>query len=340
MNWMLAGIASVLCVPAIGMAQTNPAPTASLQMHSLDSAGHEDPFPKADPKYFTATSPTLETVNSFLKANWGYDTSRVWRVEAIQPTAAPGVSKVVVFISATTPNAKVQSATFFVTPDGKHALTGESVVPFGAQPFAEGRKMLETRADGAGRGAASKDLLIVEFADMQCPHCKEAQGTVDQLVKDFPNARVVYQSFPLTEIHPYAFKAAAYGYCVEKQKSDAFFAFSAAVFENQAALTPETGDQTLKDAATKAGVDPAVIAACSETQAIKDQVNASVKLATDIGVTETPMLAVNGRLLPMSQIPYEVLKNIVTYQAELDGVKTGAVAPVVPSLLGKVPSGK
>ncbi len=39
--------------------------------------------------------------------------------------------------------------------------------------------------------------MLVEFADLQCPHCKEAQGTMDQLVKDFPNARVVFQSFPL-----------------------------------------------------------------------------------------------------------------------------------------------
>ena len=42
--------------------------------------------------------------------------------------------------------------------------------------------------------------MLVEFADLQCPHCKEAQGTMDSMVKDFPNARVVFQSFPLVEI--------------------------------------------------------------------------------------------------------------------------------------------
>ncbi len=277
-------------------------------------------------------------VNTFLKANWGYDSTRIWRVEAIQPTSAPGLSKVVVFLSSTTPNAKVQSAAFFVTPDGKHAITGDQVVPFGPTPFAENREVLKARADGASRGAASKDLLLVEFADLQCPHCKEAQETMDKLMKDFPNARVVYQSFPLTEIHPYAFKAAAYGYCVQKQKNEAFFPYAAAVFENQAALTPEAGDQTLKDAVTKAGLDPAAIDACSQTQATKDSVNASVKLAEDIGITETPTLSVNGRLLPVTQLPYEVLKEVVTYQADLDGVKTGAVAPALPSLLGKPPA--
>ena len=338
-NWMLAGLASALCVPAIGMAQATPAQKApGLQMQSLDDQSHPDPFPKANPKYFTAATPTVDTVNAFLKANWGYDTTRIWRVEAIQTTAAPGMSKVVVFLSATTPNAKVQSAAFFVTPDGKHALTGDQVVPFGANPYAENREELKAKADGAARGAAGKDLQLVEFADLQCPHCKEAQETMDKLVKDFPNARVVYQSFPLVEIHPYAFKAAAYGYCVEKQKSDAFFPYATAVFDTQAALTPETGDQTLKDAVTKAGLDASAIDACSQTQATRDEVNASIKLAEDLGVTETPTLVVNGRLLPVMQIPYENLKDIINYQADLDGVKTGAVVKPLPSLLGKAPS--
>ena len=157
-----------------------------------------------------------------------------------------------------------------MTPDGKHAIAGDAVIPFGATPFADLRKMLQDRADGASRGATGKDFLLVEFADMQCPHCKEAQGTMDQLVKDFPNARVVFQSFPIVDLHPFAFKAAAYGYCVQKQKNDAFFAYSAAVFDTQDALTPETGDETLKNAVTKAGLDPAAIDACAATQATKD----------------------------------------------------------------------
>ena len=284
------------------------------------------------PQVFTASSPTVETVNAFLKALWGYDVNRIWRVEAIQKTAAPGVSKVVIFISDKSPNAKVQPTAFFVTPDGNHAIAGDGVVNFGAKPFAETRKMLEERASGATRGAAAKGLMLVEFADLQCPHCKEAQGTMDQLAKDFPNARIVYQSFPLTEIHPFAFKAAAYGICIAKQKNDAFFPYAAAVYDTQEALTPESGDQTLANAVTKAGMDPAAIAACAATAATKDAVNASIKLAEDAGVDQTPMLAVNGHLLPISQIPYETLKTIVAYQAQLDGVSGSGVSK--PPTLG------
>jgi protein-disulfide isomerase len=332
-NWMLAGLASVLSISAIAGAQTGTGGTTTqaspaqpqLQIHALDPSSHPDPFPPVNPKYFTAASPTVDTVNSFLKALWGFDSNRIWRVEAIQSTKAPGVSKVVVFVSEKSANAKVQTAAFFVTPDGHYAIADSAgVIPFGATPFADTRKLLQDHADGASRGAASKDLMLVEFADLQCPHCKEAQTAMDQLAKDFPNARIVFQSFPLTELHPYAFKAAAYGYCIQKQKNDAFFPYAAAVFDTQAALTPETGDATLKAAVTKAGLDPAAIDACATTQPIKDQVNASIKLATDAGIDQTPMLSVNGHILPLTQIPYETLKNIVSYQAVLDGVTTGA----------------
>jgi protein-disulfide isomerase len=306
-------------------------PGTSLQLNNLDPTTKADPFPAVNPKFFTASSPTVDTVNAFLKALWGYDPNRIWRVEAIQATAAPNVSKVVVFVSDKSPNAKVQPTAFFVTPDGGHAVAGDAVIPFGATPFASNRKLLEDHADGATRGATNKNFLLVEFTDLQCPHCKEAQTTMDQLVKDFPNARVVFQSFPLVDLHPFAFKAASYGYCVEKQKNDAFFVYAAAVFDAQAALTPETGDATLKSAVTKAGLDPAAVDACASTQATKDLVNASAKLAEQVGVDQTPMIAVNGHLLPLTQVPYETLKRIIVYQAALDGVGSGATGPPVSS---------
>jgi protein-disulfide isomerase len=344
---MLAGLVTALSMTAAAGAQTGAAPAAQapaatqtpaapLKLENLDPTTRADPFPPVNQKYFTATSPSVDTVNAFLKSLWGYDPNRIWRVEAIQTTAAPNMSKVVVFVSDKTPNAKVQPTAFFVTPDGKHAVAGDAVIPFGATPFAEVRSMMQTRADGATRGATGKDFMLVEFADLQCPHCKEAQQTMDQLAKDFPNARIVFQSFPLVDLHPFAFKAAAYGYCVQKQKNDAFFVYAGAVFDGQAALTPETGDATLKGAVTKAGLDPAAIDACAATQATKDQVNASIKLATDAGVDQTPMLAVNGHMLPLTGIPYETLKNIISYQASLDGIH--ASAPATPAATGAAPS--
>ena len=200
------------------------------------------------------------------------------------------------------------------------------MLPFGAQPFADNRKLLIERANGPARGAASKELLFVEFADFQCPHCKEAQATVDRLVQEFPTARFVYENLPLVQIHTEAYKASAYSVCVAKAGGDdAFFKFSKEVFDNQSFLTPEASDHTLGDAVTKAGLDPAKIAACSTSPEAKSAVDASLKLASDLGVNSTPTLYVNGRALPLGG-PYDKLKEVIAYQIALDGLKQAGAA--------------
>ena len=150
---------------------------------------------------------------------------------------------------------------------------------------------------------------------------------MDQIVQDFPKAHVVFQLFPLVDIHPSAFKAAAYGVCAQQQSNDAFFKYAAGVYETQEGLTPATEDTLLKAAALRAGLDGAAIAACASTQGTKDIVNADIKLAQDAGVDQTPTLSVNGRMLPLGgNLPYEQIKQLIQYQATLDGVDSGATA--------------
>jgi protein-disulfide isomerase len=161
---------------------------------------------------------------------------------------------------------------------------------------------------------------------------------MNNIVKDFPDARVVFQLFPLVDIHSSAFKAAAYGVCVQKQNNDAFFKFADGVFDTQDALTPATDNTVLSAAVTRAGLEPAAIAACAATPATKEIVDADIKLAEDAGVDQTPLLSVNGRLIPITQLPYETIKQIIVFQAAMDGVPTGASAetltpqPVQPKL--------
>jgi protein-disulfide isomerase len=325
--------ASVLALAAtaavqVALAQANP-PAPSKEMPSAPSTPNlqappaagasANPFPKVDPKNFTADNPSAETVNEFLRQSWGYDPNRIWQVAAIMKTPVEGISKVVVQV-AEKGSQQPQTAVlqFFVLPDGKHIIS-DDILPFGAHPFAENRATLLQRANGPSRGAASKDLLIVEFADFQCPHCKEAQASVDKLLQDFPNARFVFQNYPLVQIHSEAYKAAAYSVCANKQGgSDAFFKFAAAIFDGQSGLTPEGAELTLKGAASKSGLDPAKIAACADTPEAKATVDTSLKLGQDLNVSQTPMLFINGRSIP-GNAPYNVLKQIVDFQMKEDG---------------------
>ena len=277
-------------------------------------------FPPVNPKNFTAAIPTVETMNQFLHALWGVDENRTWSVAAIQPTVAPGVIRVQVYVAEKNQPGKMGQTVLYITPDGKHAIAGD-VVNFGAKPFEETRLLLQQQADGPARGAASKDLELVEFSDLQCPNCKAAQETMDRLVQDFPQARVIHEDLPLTAVHPFAFQAAAVGHCVRQAKGDpAFFTYAAKVYATQADLTAEKADATLRAAATAAGADPAAAITCASTPAAQDAVNATIKLATQIGVSNTPTLVVNGRALPLLQIPYEGLAKVIVYQGSMDGI--------------------
>jgi len=298
-------------------------PTAGPQDQQPAAPAPSGPpvFPKPDPANFTATAPTKEVVNSFLQSNWGFDQDRMWQVQAILKTTAEGVSKVIVLVGDKTGKQKPQILAFFALPDGKHILTGDDVMAFGENPFADARKQLQQRANGPYRGNASKDLELVEFADFQCPHCKEAQANMEKLVADYPKARIVFQNFPIASIHPQATIAAEYGVCVTKLGgSAAFFQFAAAVFDGQDGLaTPDGATLTLNSAATKAGLDPATVAACAATPEVKADVDASVELAKDLGVNEVPTLMINGRAAA-AVASYDLLKRIIDFQAKADGV--------------------
>jgi len=338
-------VASAAWIPA-ALAQNGPpaaptpqapparqAPAASSAPAPSAPAETAAPFPPVDPANFTATSPTKQTVEDFLKAYWGYDSSRVWQVQAILPTPAPGVSHVIVLVkgngAGNGAGAKEQTAqlAFFTLPDGKF-LIADSILPFGPKPFQAYRDILQAGATGPSQGGASKALEIVEFSDFECPHCKEAQPTIAKLLADYPSAHFVFQDFPLTQIHNEAFKASTHGYCVAKAGgNEAFFKFSDALFENQAGLTAATADATLKDAETKAGQDPVKIAACAATPAAKDAINASLALGAKVGVNSTPTIFINGRGLPAVGIPYPMLQKIIEFQAQLDGVPLPPAPP-------------
>ena len=323
MRQMMAGIvcalASATMAAQIVPASNTPVPQDAPAAPQAPAAQTTNPFPPVNPKNFTAETPSVDEVNSFLKALWGYDVNRLWQVEGIVKTPAPGVAKVVVLVADKRAPGKTSPLVFFTTPDGKHAIA-ENVMDFGAKPFADARKTLQERATGPAKGAKSNELLLVEFADLNCDRCRDAQDKMDNLEQDFPQARVIFEDAPELN-HLYAERAALDGVCVRKTKGDAaFFAYARAVYAKQAGLTPASADETLKTAVIAAGADPAAVAACAALPETKATVDATVKLAQDVFAVQGPMLAVNGHFLAIDSLPYETLKQMVAFQAGQDGV--------------------
>jgi protein-disulfide isomerase len=270
--------------------------------------------PKAAAPATSSSDPNLpseETVNAFMHATFGYDPQLTWKIQSIKPSAAEGLAEVDVLISG--PQGQ-GGQKFYVSRDGKHALVGE-ILPFGAHPFERARLELQKQANGPARGPANAPVEIVEFSDLQCPHCKEANPTVEKLLKEDADVHFVYQNFPLPG-HNWAEKAAQYADCVGRASNDAFWKYLDSVFAAQDQITAENADQKLTELADQAGVKGTDIATCAAKPETQSRVEASVNLGKSVDVNSTPTLFINGRPVGVNANNYDALKQLVDFAAK------------------------
>ncbi len=303
--WLL-----LIAVVTISQAQEKTAAGKTEATHSLAAGSHAK----------ETHLPSVETVNAFLHETFGYNPSMSWKVAEIKPSEAEGLA--VVTVQITTPQG-LQSNEFYVTEDGKHAITGD-IIPFGSHPFEPARIKLEKEANGVARGPAGAPVTIVEFSDLQCPHCKEAQPTIEKLLSEEKNTRLVFQNFPLPS-HDWAEKGADYADCVGRSSSDAFWKFIQGVYDAQSDIVAANADDKLKELANAAGVDGSKIAECASQAATLGRVERSVELGNSLRVTGTPTLFINGRSISnVATLPYEVLKQLVEFAAQDSGKAAAA----------------
>jgi protein-disulfide isomerase len=279
------------------------------------------PGEKAPDKLGTHASadlPSESVVDSFLHEQFGYQSDITWKIASIKPSAIEGLAEVNVVLA----NGQGQQLSrFYVGPDGKHAIVGD-IIPFGAKPFEPSEKALQKGVTGPSKGPKDAPVMIVEFGDLQCPACKAAQPTIEALVAAEPNARFVFQNFPL-EIHNWAAKGAAYSDCVGRASTDAFWKFVSKTYETQSDITAENADEKLTALADGAGVKGSEIAACAAKPETKARVNASIALGKSVDVSGTPTLFVNGRKIgSLDPRMADVYKSLVAFAAkEANGSK-------------------
>lgn len=265
---------------------------------------------QSSPANTAAGMPSEETVNAFLQQMFGYQSDVSWKIDAIKPSAAEGLTEVDVIIK--NPQGSNLNR-LYVTADGKHAIAGD-IIPFGAHPFDATREQLKQKVTGPSRGPADAPVTIVEFSDLQCPHCKEAQPTLDKLLSEEKQVRLVFQNFPLPS-HDWAAKAAAYADCISRENNDAFWKFVESVYAAQNDITAANADEKLTGIADQAGVKGANAAACAAKPDTTTRVERSVAVGKSVNVNSTPTLFINGREIP-GGLPYEVLKKLVDFAAK------------------------
>lgn len=308
MNWMKPLLLTLtLASFSLVYSQTGPAKTATSQ-HATKPATAASPA--AQPPAFL---PGRTQIDAAMQRSFGYDPGITWNIYDVRQSPIPGVAEVIVSIN------KQQPVHIYLAPDMKNAVIGE-MIPFGPNPFADAREKLQA-ADGPSRGAQKPVIDIVEFSDLQCPHCKVAQPILEKLAGDFPQVRYVFQQFPLpASLHPWAAKAAAYADCAGKENKDAFWKYIDSIFENQGSIAMVTADDKLKELATVTGLDATKVAACAATPEAEGRVDKSLQLGQSLNVDQTPTVFINGRRVNgIGSIPYEQLKSLVQFEIDHAG---------------------
>ena len=154
-------------------------------------------------------------------------------------------------------------------------------------------------------GPATAPVTLVEFSDFQCPFCQRVEPTLKRLRETYGDKlRIVWKDFPLTQIHPQAFKAGEAGHCAGEQGK--YWEYHDRLFANQQALMPAD----LKKHASDQGLDAAKFASCLDSSKYGERVRDGVSAGTLLGVNSTPTIFINGRRLSGAQ-PYEVFVSVI-----------------------------
>ncbi len=227
-----------------------------------------------------------------------------------------------------------QTQEFLVAKDGT-SLLRLTKLDLHKDPYAEIMKKINL--DGRPtRGAKDAKVTIINYDDFQCPFCARMYSTlVDDVLKSYGDrVKLVMKDFPLSEIHPWATRAAVNANCLAQQSGDAYWAFSDYVHANQkeisaAGKSTETSGSTGSAAVSKPAladqqahldrlalefgqkhsVPLVALQSCIKAQS-EAAVQASVKEGTELGVQATPTLFVNGEKLD-GAVPAAQLRAVI-----------------------------
>lgn len=214
------------------------------------------------------------------------------KFEPLKETPVPNLYEVKVQVST---EGGGDTAIFYVTKDG-HFLIRAELEDITTDPAVKVRKEIVTPGYPA-KGPADAPIVLVEYADYECPSCRQLDTILRAMLPTQPQVRLIYKDFPLTQIHPWAMTAAEAGRCAFHQDPNNFWKFHDALYDNQSIITPENAYQKIQDYANQSGLDANALKVCMAAPETQSEVNKSIAEGESLHITNTPTIFVNGRRL-------------------------------------------
>jgi len=173
--------------------------------------------------------------------------------------------------------------------------------------------------DGSpSKGSTGAAVVVVEFADFECPHCGAMRPVIDDAFKRFdPQMRFVFKNFPLS-MHQYAEKAARAAVAAYKQNK--FWEMHEQLFEHQQQLEPSN----VEGLAKALGLDMPRFIQDRDSEATADFVTRDRKQGEGLEISSTPTIFINGRHFEGAGDPKEELEDWIALEIQMNG---GTVPP-------------
>jgi len=150
-------------------------------------------------------------------------------------------------------------------------------------------------------GPADAKVTVVEYSDMQCGFCKKRTADFDVLVSKLGKELTIkryLKSFPLTGIHPWAFRAASAGRCFfDLQGADSFFRWKSQVYAKQDGLSVAGVDAFAIDYAYANDIKDQDFRACYLQAKSNDKIHADLTEGWALRVRSTPSYYIDGVLV-------------------------------------------
>jgi protein-disulfide isomerase len=279
--------AAILCTTTLLIA------FAGLTIHAAQQSTPAKPHaPAPSTSAAQPNAPIERKIEAYLRDLYAWGPNFKLKFEPLKETPVPNLYEVKVEVSA---DGQGDTATFYVTKDG-HFLIRAELEDITTDPAAKIRKEIVT-AGYPSKGPADAKIVLVEYADYECPSCRQLDSILRAMLPTEPQVRLIYKDFPLTQIHPWAMTAAEAGRCAYQQNPNAFWKFHDLLFDNQSIIAPEDAYQKMQDYATQSGLDANTLKVCMADPQTKSEVNKSITEGESLHITNTPTIFVNGRRL-------------------------------------------
>ncbi len=155
------------------------------------------------------------------------------------------------------------------------------------------------------RGPKQAPVTIVEFSDFQCPFCAQFSKTLHEAAAKYGDrVRLVYKQFPLSQIHPFAEKAAEAALCAADQ--DHFWDLHDLMFDKQ----NELKEEDLKAKGAQLKLDSTVFNDCLTSGKYASRVKQDQREGFSLGVSTTPSFFINGRFFSGAMTLADISKEI------------------------------